>query len=119
MYSEYYTKSNPGLWVLLTDESEESCQEINAFINESIMLDFNGENTISRCYFHILGYNGSLKVLSTGYLQKLEENPLRLQKNTKQVPDGEGGFSTIECKMPIGVEPKLESHQYLTEAINN
>ena len=42
MYSEYYTKANPGLWVLLTDESEESCQEINKFINEAIMIDFNG-----------------------------------------------------------------------------
>lgn len=29
MYSEYYAKSNPGLWVLLTDESEESCWENN------------------------------------------------------------------------------------------
>lgn len=117
MYSEYYTKANPGLWVLLTDESEESCQEINKFINEAIMIDFNGRTTANRCYFHILGYNGSLKVLQTGYLQTFEENPREILEHTKQVPDGEGGYLEVLCKTPIWVKPQAKSKDSFVEAI--
>lgn len=117
MYSEYYTKTNPGLWVLLTDESEESCQEINKFINEAIMIDFNGKTTMNRCYFHILGYNGSIKVLQTGYLQTFEESIFEAQEVIKQVPNGDGGYLEINSKIPIWIKPHIESKHYLAESI--
>lgn len=48
MYSEYYTAHNPGLWVILTDESDESTQVINDVISSVIKLNFTNPITIVR-----------------------------------------------------------------------
>lgn len=112
MYSEYYTRSNPGLWVLLTDESEESCQMINKFINTAIQHGYNGREVVSRCYIIIISYNGHIKRIASGYLSWYYLNPLRVEDVSKQVPDGDGGFVEIKCKQPIWLVPQAKSKQY-------
>lgn len=119
MYSEYYTKSNPGLWVLLTDESEESCQEINRFINEVVLLNYVGRDVVSRCYIHIISYNKNVKRIASGYLMQYNLNPLRIDEVTKKVPDGAGELVEIKSKMPVWIEPKTERGEYcFKEAVN-
>ena len=118
MYSKYYTKSNPGLWVLLTDESEESCWEINCLINHIIQKNFYGKMPDPRLYIHIIGYNGSLKVMASGDLEQLECKPLRTDEVTKKVPDGAGGLVEIKSRMPVWIEPRSgKDKSMLAEAI--
>ena len=112
-YSKYYTKSNPGLWVLLTDESEESCQMINNFINTAIQLNWAGREVVSRCYIHILSYNGCIKRIASGDLSWYDLNPLRVEDLSKQVPDGDGGLVELKFKRSIWIPPqKSEIKQY-------
>lgn len=119
MYSKYYTKSNPGLWVLLTDESEESCQEINKFINTIIQFNYVGSDVISRCYIHIISYNGDVKRIVSGDLMQYELNPLRIDEQTVKVPDGAGGLVEIKSKMPVWIEPRTKRERYsFKEAVN-
>ena len=47
----------------------------------------------------------SIKKLVSGFLQKLEANPLRVEEVTKKVSDGAGGLVEIKTKMPIWIEP--------------
>ena len=82
------------------------------------MLNFNGRNIMDRCYFHILGYNGFLKVLQTGYLQTFVENQSEIQEVIKQIPDGDGGYFEVKSKIPIWIKSRTESKYYLAEAVN-
>ena len=101
MYSEYYTTHNPGLWVILTDESDEATQVINDVISTVIKRNF--ANPIkNRCYIHLIGYNGSVKVIKSGHLEEFHDNPLRIEAAKRFVSDGEGGRIECESVNPSG-----------------
>ena len=105
MYSTYYTRNNPGLWVLLTDESEESIRVINSMIQHAIYINFNGAQVYNKCYIHILGYNGYVKLLRSGNLEDFACHPLRVLDQERLINDGAGGVIKINCKKPIWVDP--------------
>lgn len=106
-YSIYYTASNPGLWVLLTDESEESISRINRFIYACICHNQVGHEIKRRCYIHIIGYNGIIKKLLSGYLPNIGDHPLELIEKREKKSDGEGGFIDIHVKIPIWCKPRI------------
>ena len=106
MYSEYYTAHNPGLWVILTDESDESTQVINDVISSVIKLNFT--NPIkNRCYIHLIGYNGSVKVIKSGHLEEFHNNPIRIEEAKRFVSDGEGGRVEMRIRKSIWVDPYI------------
>ena len=104
MYSEYYTTHNPGLWVILTDESDEATQVINDVISTVIKRNF-ANHTKNRCYIHLIGYNGSVKVIKSGHLEEFHANPLRIEDAKRFVSDGEGGRIEMPIHKSIWVDP--------------
>lgn len=84
-YTQYYSENHPGLWVLLTDEQEESINQVNRFINECIMYCSNGRALKDTCYIHVIGYNGSVKRLMSGYLKDLSDNPVTIIREKKEI----------------------------------
>ena len=118
MYSAYYTRNNPGLWVLLTDESEESIRVINNMILHAIEVNLNGSRVYNKCYIHVLGYNGSVKLIRSGHLEDFESHPLRVVEQEKSICDGSGGVLTVKCKIPIWAEPyNIRLNSCLLDAI--
>ena len=117
MYSEYYTTHNPGLWVILTDESDEATQVINDVISTVIKLNF--ANPIkNRCYIHLIGYNGSVKVIKSGHLEEFYYNPLRIEDAKRFISDGEGGRIEVQIRKSIWVNPYIvKQKSKLTAAI--
>ena len=119
MYSAYYTRNNPGLWVLLTDESEESIGVINNMILHAIEVNFNGSRVYNKCYIHVLGYNGSVKLIRSGHLEDFESHPLRVIEQEKSICDGCGGVLTVKCKIPVWAEPyNIRLNSCLLDAID-
>lgn len=101
-YQSYYSNKHPGLWILLTDEEEESINQINRFINNCIQENFNGKEPVDRCYLHVLGINGIVHRLISGYLSDLEKNTLEIIKATRQInEDLNLGISQIQYNEPI------------------
>lgn len=99
-YQTYYSVKHPGLWVLLTDEEEESINPINRFINECIQGNFNGKDVINRCYIHVIGINGAVHRIASGYLSDLENNPIEIIRPTR-ICLFEDGISQIQVNKPI------------------
>ncbi len=100
-YQSYYSVTHPGLWILLTDEEEESINQINRFIGECIEHSYDGAKAKNRCYIHVVGYNGIIHRLASGYINDLYDNPLEINDVVKNVSDGEGGYVQINCRVPI------------------
>lgn len=102
-YQTYYSVKHPGLWILLTDEEEESINQINRFINECIQGNFNGKEPLDRCYIHVIGINGVVHRLTSGYLSDLEAKPLEIIRPTqiRICEDPKVGISQIPLHKPI------------------
>lgn len=102
-YQSYYSASHPGLWILLTDEEEDSINQINRFINKCIDINFNGKVPVDRCYLHIIGINGIIHRLTSGYIVDLAENPLEIIRSIPRIisEDPKVGLSQIQFCKPI------------------
>jgi hypothetical protein len=114
-----WSSATPGLLIILVDQSgsmmkpydgEDSrtqfaAKAVNRVINTIIQKNFDGKQPKNRCFITVIGYDVEVKKLVSGFLQKLEENPLRVEEVTKKVSDGAGGLVEIKAKMPIWIEP--------------
>lgn len=114
-----WSSATPGLLIILVDQSgsmmkpydgEDSrtqfaAKAVNRVINTIIQKNFDGKQPKNRCFITVIGYDAEVKKLTSGFLQKLEENPLRVEEVTKKVSDGAGGLVEIKAKMPIWIEP--------------
>ncbi len=114
-----WSSATPGLLIILVDQSgsmmkpydgEDSrtqfaAKAVNRVINTIIQKNFDGKQPKNRCFITVIGYDAEVKKLTSGFLQKLEENPLRVEEVTKKVSDGAGGLVEIKVKMPIWIEP--------------
>lgn len=121
-YPKQWSSVSPGLLIFLIDQSTLTlnvCNEsfnpylfcsnfINYHINEIILCHFNGCAPKNRCYIEVIGYSDNAKVLCSGLLTKLYENPININTVRKKVSDGVGGFVEIEQKIPIWIEPAME-----------
>lgn len=114
-----WSSATPGLLIILVDQSgsmmkpydgEDSrtqfaAKAVNRVINTIIQKNFDGKQPKNRCFITVIGYDAEVKKLVSGFLQKLEANPLRVEEVTKKVSDGAGGLVEIKAKMPIWIEP--------------
>lgn len=114
-----WSSATPGLLIILVDQSgsmmkqydgEDSrtqfaAKAVNRVINTIIQKNFDGKQPKNRCFIKVIGYDAEVKKLASGFLQKLEASPLRVEEVTKKVSDGAGGLVEIKAKMPIWIEP--------------
>lgn len=114
-----WSSATPGLLIVLVDQSgsmmkpydgndsrtQFAAKAVNRVINTIIQKNFDGKQPKNRCFISVIGYDAEVKKLASGFLQKLDANPLRIEEVTKKVSDGAGGLVEIKSKMPIWVEP--------------
>lgn len=114
-----WSSATPGLLIILIDQSgsmlapyngttsrtEFATRAINRVIYEIIQKNFNGDKPKNRCFISVIGYNHEVKEISSGWLQDLENNYLRIETLTQKVEDGAGGLVTIKKDLPVWAEP--------------
>ena len=114
-----WSSATPGLLIILVDQSgsmmknydgndsrtQFAAKAVNRVINTIIQKNFDGKQPKNRCFITVIGYDAEVKKLVSGFLQKLEANPLRIDEVKKKVSDGAGGLIEINTKMPVWIEP--------------
>ena len=108
-YNQYYLERHPGLWILLTDETEESIDRVNDFINTLIQKNFDGKTPKNRCYLHVIGYHGKVTRLVSGYLSDYEKFVIEFLDIEKRVLI-DNHVETIRVKRTIWCK-KTETHK--------
>lgn len=122
-YDEQWSSANPGLLIILIDQSgsmlsrmngvnqtrtEYASLAVNRVVKTIIDKSFNGKTPKNRAFVSIIGYNNNVEEIASGFIQDLAANPKRIEKVTKQVPDGAGGLVKTTIDMPIWVEAITE-----------
>lgn len=114
-----WSSATPGLLIILVDQSGSmlndycdgdsktvfSAKAINRVINAIIKKSFNKDKPKNRCFISVIGYGGQVKELCSGYLEDLYKNPIRVDKVTQKISDGNGGLAEISVNQPVWVEP--------------
>jgi hypothetical protein len=118
-YEKQWSSANPGLLIILMDQSGSmllqydgndsktvfAARAVNRVINTIIDKNFDGEHPKDRCFISVIGYNQKASVLNSGFLTKLDENPIRVETLKKKQSDGAGGLVDVNFDLPIWVEP--------------
>lgn len=130
-YSKQWSTATPGLLIFLVDQSSSMGQEwkdgktfaqytadvINSTINELIATNAAGESVKNRVFISLIGYGeNSVKDVRSNYLSDYAENPLRIEKSTKKVSNGEGGFIEMQIDKPVFLEPSAKGITPMAEA---
>jgi hypothetical protein len=68
-----------------------------------------GESIKDRCHIGVIGYGKVTEVLVGGKPSELEALVKRIQVLKKKVPDGAGGLTEIDQKLPIWVEARADN----------
>ena len=121
--SQQWSRKTPGYIIFLVDQSgsmNESYPEketkdkftamvINRTINELININAAGDKVKDRVFISIIGYGGkggdSVDEIRSDYLSQFADKPLRIEKGTQKVSDGNGGLIKIDVENPIFIEP--------------
>ena len=124
-YSAEISRANPTCFVILIDQSgsmndrfgcAESVQSKAQFVADvtnrtlhDLVLRCSSTEEIRNYYeVAIIGYgstigsafSGSLAGANPVKIADVANNPFQLEQRTKKVPDGAGGLSRAECKIP-------------------
>ena len=117
-----WSSATPGLLIILVDQSGSMMNEysdgdsrtvfsakvINRVINTIIKKNFNKDKPKNRCFISVIGYGYEVKELCSGFLEDLYNNPIRIEKKTQKISDGNGGLVDVSVNQPIWVEPIKE-----------
>ena len=121
--SKQWSSATPGYIIFLVDQSgsmselyqggktkaEYTALVINRTINDLIFQNAAGEKVKDRVFISLIGYGGkggnSVEDIRSDYLSNYADEPLRIEKVKKKVPDGAGGLVEIDEEMPIFLEP--------------
>jgi hypothetical protein len=123
-YSKQWSSATPGYLIFLIDQSYSMAEKwteqktfaqytadvINQTINELIATNASGETIKNRVFISLIGYGGSNSIsdLRSDYLNCYAESPIRIDKFSKRVSDGTGGYVNMEIDLPIFLEPKAD-----------
>ena len=140
-YSKQWSTATPGYLIFLIDQSNSmgslwsdgrtfaqfTAEVVNKTINELIATNAAGESVKDRVFISIIGYGvKQVRNIRSGYLSAYAENPLSVEKSTRKVSDGDGGFFDMNIEMPIfleaesgGVTPMAEAFDFAEELIDN
>lgn len=140
-YSKQWSTATPGYLIFLIDQSssmgaewaegntfaEFTAEVVNKTINELIATNAAGESIKDRVFISIIGYGiKGVRDIRSGYLSSYAENPISVEKSTKKVSDGEGGFFEMNIEKPIfltaesgGVTPMAGAFEFAEELIES
>ena len=122
-YTKQWSSATPGYLIFLVDQSgsmketyigaetraEFLAKAINKVIQTLIIKNTSGDKTKDRVFISLIGYGGlggnSVVDLRSDYLSKFADEPLRIDKVRKSVPDGAGGLVEIEDELLISLDP--------------
>lgn len=127
--SMQWSSATPGLLVIMIDQSgtmtlpfdggdsrsQFATKAVNRVIDTLIQKNFNGKAPKDRCYVSIIGYGCEAQIYVSGYLSQLKANPLRVLDVNKLVPNGDGGLTQINTKMPVWIDPIPDSCRETTD----
>lgn len=113
-----WSKYKPGRIFILIDRSdlmndfqidgralsEVVCEQLNQFINQIIMINYDGKKSVDRCLITVIGYADKVDILLSGTLSTIDNSPTRMLIENKKISDGAGGYVEVQCKNPIWIE---------------
>ncbi len=131
-YSRLWSSANPGYLIFLIDQSgsmngqfeggktkaEFTAMVINRTIQDIINDNASGNEVKPRVFISLIGYGNSINDVRSDYLNEFAENPLRIEKVKKKVPDGAGGLVEIEEEMPVFLEPVADGLTPMADAFD-
>ena len=120
-YEKQWSSANPGLLIIMLDQSGSmnnpyidgesqasfASKAVNKVISAIIDKNYHGDKPKDRCFIAVIGYATEAKLLKHGMLSEFAQQPLKVEKIKKKVPDGTGGFIEVDnVPMPIWFEPE-------------
>ena len=131
MYSQLLSSSNPGLIIIMLDQSysmEDSYESltkadfaalaVNRVIGEIISACSSGENVKDRCFVAVIGYGSEVNVLFLEKISDLASNP-NTTTLKKKVSDGAGGLVEVDEILRVFVKPVASGGTEMTKAFQN
>ena len=133
-YTNSYTRANPGLIILMIDQSasmsqigyegrplaETAADMVNYMINHLAYRFLCGTNIIMRAHIAIIGYGGQssgyAELLRVGGIDELVRNPIRREVIKKKVYTREIGVFDVEIERSIVIEPEAGYIPNMTSA---
>ena len=118
MYSKLIGTNNPGLFIILVDQSDSMSDKyadtdkasfaalaVNRTIYEILASCMAGEKPKDRCHISVIGYGKTTEMILGGMPSEIK-NPLHGHETyKKKVSDGAGGLVEVEQTLPIWVKP--------------
>jgi hypothetical protein len=116
-YSKQWSSNNPGLLLLLLDQSGSmngriageneskatfATRAINSLIKEIVMRNMDGESVRNRVRMSVIGYNNSAPILLNGMLKDFAFKPRGMQDVIKRI-DSENGIIEMSVKQPYWI----------------
>jgi len=130
MYTKQWSTANPGLLIILldqsasmserfTDEGESkaifAAKAINSVIWEMVERNMNGELPRNRVKIAVIGYNYTSSLLLNGMLGDVARNPKGFQSTTRQM-ETETGRIEIPMRSPYWIEPQAQGNTEMLSA---
>jgi uncharacterized protein YegL len=128
MYSELLSKANPGLILILLDQStsmvdpynnstkaEFAALAVNKVIEELISACTSGDEVRDRCWVSVIGYGQSVNTFFVDKISDLAKNP-NTETRKKKVSDGSGGLVEVDEIMRVFVTPVANGGTPMAEA---
>ena len=125
-YTEKMSSANPGCIIIMIDQSgsmadphgnsgkqkkDSASLAVNRVIYEIAEASSDGEAIKDRCFIGVIGYgdrDSGVDLILGDMISNIAENPLRVEKIKKKIPDGAGGLIEIDEDFPIWVEAKAD-----------
>ena len=129
MYEQCISSANPGLLLILIDQSdtmseiygdetkaEFAARTANKLINATIVSCMSGEYVRNRWYVAVIGYGENATVLFLNKLSELAQNT-NIVTTKRKISDGAGGFVEVEENMWVFVTPMSKGKIPMSAAI--
>ena len=116
-FHSFYNTSNPGLIVLLGDQTKsginqmndknKNCsiaKEVNNFISNLIISNVYGDKIKDRCYLKLISFAEEKYEIKEGWLSFFADNPVKIEKQKFDTIKNE-----IENEEPMWIEDGLQN----------
>lgn len=136
MYENNFTRANPGLIIIMVDQSgsmsmewtdgkslaEQTAMVINRCIAEMGLRFTSGSTIKESANIVLIGYGGEptydATLIKSGTIKDFIENPIRIETIKKKDYNREMGFYEIDFDLPINIEPVAGYVTPMTSALS-
>lgn len=128
MYQESFSSANPGLILILIDQSASmrdpygnsdkantAAIAVNKVVEEIILACTNGNVIKDRCFVGAIGYGTNVEIIFLDKASGLAKNP-NITTNKKKISDGAGGLVEVDQVERVFVTPTANGGTPMAEA---